>query len=415
MTSIRSMCLSNHPGFDLGGTLWFQNLTDFPRGVLGSTFPILIASLHYINVQISFQTVQLANLRGMLGLLAKYYKLYLDILAIPLLLVGFYIPQGSLVYWTTNSLFTLFQQLSLKNTYVRAELGLPALKVLEKKTIAPENIPPESCSSIDIEVSVESLPPEKLLELALQELAAGNQDRALPLLRIATEKDPDLVRALIAMGQTLCSKGSFVESAEYFERAIPKIEEEDALLVLACFGAGVSHILQGNKQEGIKHLKRIAELREPDEPMDKACYHKGLVMLGSTLFQEGEKAEAVKYLRIAATYDPAVNAYVKECEDAMEVTNQIRRLVGILVRTNEGDSRDIRHDDSGLGTDDHAYLPLCSFAYACEGRFPQTGTPEIANATQARPCWIGRRNRMPWGRLIPRSHPLRERLGIAAS
>lgn len=42
----------------------------------------------------------------------------------------------------------------------------------------------------------------------------------------------------------------------------------------------------------------------------------------STLFQEGEKAEAVKYLRIAATYDPAVNAYVKECEDAMEVTNQ---------------------------------------------------------------------------------------------
>lgn len=30
---------------------------------------------------------------------------------------------------------------------------------------------------------------------------------------------------------------------------------------------------------------------------------------------EGEKSEAVKYLRIAATYDPAVSAYIKECEE----------------------------------------------------------------------------------------------------
>nr|CAD1835501.1 unnamed protein product [Ananas comosus var. bracteatus] len=65
-----------------------------------------------------------------------------------------------------------------------------------------------------------------------------------------------------------------------------------------------------------------------------------------------------------------------------------KRLVGILVRANEEDSRGIRHDDSELGTDDHACLPLCSFAHACEGRSPQAGTPEIANVTQARPCGI---------------------------
>nr|CAD1837692.1 unnamed protein product [Ananas comosus var. bracteatus] len=52
---------------------------------------------------------------------------------------------------------------------------------------------------------------------------------------------------------------------------------------------------------------------------------------------------------------------------------------------------------SWLDTIDHACLPLCSFAHACEGRSPQAGTPEIAYATQARPCRIGRRNRMPWG------------------
>nr|CAD1818456.1 unnamed protein product [Ananas comosus var. bracteatus] len=44
-----------------------------------------------------------------------------------------------------------------------------------------------------------------------------------------------------------------------------------------------------------------------------------------------------------------------------------------------------------------AFLPLCSFAHACEGRSLQAGTPEIAIATYARPCGIGRRSGLPWG------------------
>ncbi|XP_031263107.1 probable disease resistance protein At4g27220 [Pistacia vera] len=32
-------------GFDRGGTLWFQNLTEFPHGLLGAIFPIVIAAL----------------------------------------------------------------------------------------------------------------------------------------------------------------------------------------------------------------------------------------------------------------------------------------------------------------------------------------------------------------------------------
>nr|CAD1833656.1 unnamed protein product [Ananas comosus var. bracteatus] len=61
-----------------------------------------------------------------------------------------------------------------------------------------------------------------------------------------------------------------------------------------------------------------------------------------------------------------------------------------------------RHDDIGLETNDYACLPLYSFTHACEGRSPEAGTPEIAIATYAHPCGIGRRNGMPWGRLIPR-------------
>nr|CAD1820295.1 unnamed protein product [Ananas comosus var. bracteatus] len=60
------------------------------------------------------------------------------------------------------------------------------------------------------------------------------------------------------------------------------------------------------------------------------------------------------------------------------------------------------YDDIELEMDDYAYLSLCSFVHACEGLYPQAGTPEIANAAQARPCEIGCRNGMPWGRLIPK-------------
>ncbi|XP_009415959.2 ALBINO3-like protein 2, chloroplastic [Musa acuminata AAA Group] len=316
MTSIRRMCLDNHPGFDTGGMLWFQNLTDFPSGTLGFVFPILISGLHYVNVQISFRTIRSRNLRGILGLLTKYYKVYLDIMAIPLLFIGFHIPQGSLVYWVTNSSLTLFQLLALKNSFIRMKLGLRDEKVPLREQVSSEKVLPENNIHLT-EISVDTLSPQKLLDIALEDLAAGRRNEAIPLLEMAIEKDPELVRALIAKGQILCSQGSLVEAAKYFENAISKIQdEEDPFLLIATFGAGVSHLWQGNKLEGIKHLKRIAELKEPESPANKSCYHQGLVILGSTLFEEGKKSEAAKYLRIAATYDPGVSVYLKECEEA---------------------------------------------------------------------------------------------------
>nr|CAD1838452.1 unnamed protein product [Ananas comosus var. bracteatus] len=51
--------------------------------------------------------------------------------------------------------------------------------------------------------------------------------------------------------------------------------------------------------------------------------------------------------------------------------------------------------------DDHACLPLCSFAQACEGRSLQADTPELAYATSCSPVRIGHRSGLPWVRLIP--------------
>nr|CAD1823527.1 unnamed protein product [Ananas comosus var. bracteatus] len=75
-----------------------------------------------------------------------------------------------------------------------------------------------------------------------------------------------------------------------------------------------------------------------------------------------------------------------------------RRVVDNFVRRNEG-FRLFRHEDLVLMTDFYAYLPLCSFAHACEGRSLQAGTPKIAIVTCL--CGIGRRSGLPWGRLIP--------------
>nr|XP_023905642.1 ALBINO3-like protein 2, chloroplastic [Quercus suber] len=109
MTSIRRMSLDHHPGFDCGGALWFQNLTEFSHGVSGPIFPLLIAGLHYINVQISFGTSSVRNVTGPLDLLAKFFKFYLNFLTLPLFFIGYCIPQGSLVYWVTNSSFSVIQ------------------------------------------------------------------------------------------------------------------------------------------------------------------------------------------------------------------------------------------------------------------------------------------------------------------
>lgn len=346
MASIRSMCLSNHPGLDNGGILWFNNLTEFPHGALGPVFPILVAGLHYLNVQISFQKSQAKHYPGVLGLLAKYYRIYLDIMAIPLFLIAYVVPQGSLVYWTTNGLFHVAQQLSLRNDTVCKMLGLPdtgalagntspkslheGQKIMQRWPLGDSHMQSKLGSSttpkfmfedskiMDENVSAESSSPEELLEQALQYLGTGCQDQAVPLIRTAIEKNPDLHVALIGMGQTLFSNKLFPEASLCFEHAIPKIEEQDPLLVLAYFSAGLSRKSQGDKETAIKLLQRLTQLKEPEQMMNKACYFKGFIALGSILLNEGRKSEAAKYLQVAIAYDPGVERFLKECEEAME-------------------------------------------------------------------------------------------------
>ncbi|KAJ7978240.1 ALBINO3-like protein 2, chloroplastic [Quillaja saponaria] len=324
MTSIRKMSLDDHPGFDLGGALWFQNLTELPHGILGSIFPLLIASLHYINVQISFQRSFSEKDDGLFSSLAKYYKSYLHLLSLPILFAGYCIPQGSLVYWVTNSSLTVIQQLSLRHPAVRAKLWLPDQN---SPTTASEDIVTPKTMSLDSpnkwgKIPVQDLSPKELVSLSVPFLSNKDIESAVPLLKLALDKDPEYVRALIMMGQTLLQKGLPAEATEHLERAVSKLflaghptdVEGTDLLILASQWAGLAWIRQGKMAEGLVHLERVANLKEPEDPLSKAHYFDGLLLFASALSNSGRKAEATNYLRLAAAYNPAYKEYLEQSE-----------------------------------------------------------------------------------------------------
>lgn len=325
------MSLDHYPGFDCGGALWFQNLTEFPHGVSGPIFPLLIAGLHYVNVQVSFGTSSVRNVTGPFDILAKYYKIYLDLLTLGIFFIGYCIPQGSLVYWLTNSSLTVIQQLCLKHPVVRAKLGLPDKAAPTAAAISGETVAAPITSIISPtkkqKISVQNLSPKELLALSVQLLSKGQKERAVPLLRLALDKDPDYVRALLVMGQTLLQNGQPAEATEYLERAISKLffaadpadVENVDLLILSSQWAGVAYIRQGKNAEGIIHLERVASLKEPEDPKSKVHYFDGLVLLASALYNEGRKTEAANYLRFAAAYNPAYNEYLEQCENDEDV------------------------------------------------------------------------------------------------
>ncbi|RZB53362.1 ALBINO3-like protein 2, chloroplastic isoform C [Glycine soja] len=272
MISIRKMSLDGHPGFDCGGALWFQNLTELSHGYSGFIFPFLIAGLHYVTVQISFRKPLVAETRDIFDLLAKFYKQYLDFLTIPIAITGFCIPQGSQLYWVTNSSLTLIQQITLRHPAVLAKLGLldnsqkgaseqiaasktapsPGLQdniptAATKETVSPEKNPLDSPEKWH-RIPIEEMSPKELVTLAVPFLNSDDKESAIPLLKLALDKDPDYVRALVLMGRVLLLKHVNDEANEYFERAISKLSlaghsadaEEVDLLILSSQWAGIA-------------------------------------------------------------------------------------------------------------------------------------------------------------------------------
>ncbi|ESQ38857.1 hypothetical protein EUTSA_v10022463mg [Eutrema salsugineum] len=334
MASIRKMSLNGHPGFDSGGALWFQNLSDLPAGSFGPVFPVLIALFHYINIQISFDSSTVRQTTGLTGLLMRYYKLYLEILSVPLFFVGYAIPQGSLVYWVTNSSVNILQQLSLKHPTVSAKLGLlsqgPSPGVEHSMEISESVIKYVDSELKEHTLSLQTLTPEELLSFSVQVLSKGDKETTVQLLRLALEKDPGYVRGLVLMGQTLLQKTQLSEATEFLELAISKLldgaasdAEDVELLMLVSQWAGAAYVQQGNMKSGITHLERVAKLKEPGDPKSKEHYFEALLLLSSALYKEGQSHEAAKILRVVVDHNPSYKPLLEQCEDENELVSDL--------------------------------------------------------------------------------------------
>ncbi|GER28335.1 cytochrome oxidase biogenesis protein [Striga asiatica] len=326
LMSVRRMSLEHHPGFDTGGMLWFHNLTEYPHGALGLVFPFFIAGLHFTNIQISFQKSSLQQAPGSFRLLLKLYKIYLQVLTLPILIAAFNVPQGSLVYWLTNSSLSLIQLLCLRHPGFLEYLGLPTKNA---PVLAPPNKERGSSEVADImiltktgEIPAVDLSPAVLVAYSVKILTDGHKDTAIRLLRLALTKDPGNVRALLIMGQTVLQDKQYAEAAGWLENAVSKLleagyptgVEEVDLLILSSMWAGIANVHQGKVEEGLLHLERIAQLEEPEHPKSKAHYYDGLLVLSSALLTVDRKADALAYLHKAVAYDPAYSVYLDDFE-----------------------------------------------------------------------------------------------------
>ncbi|VFQ65706.1 unnamed protein product [Cuscuta campestris] len=326
LTTMRRMSLDHHNGFECGGILWFQNLTEVPNGALGPILPILISGLHFINVQVSFRDLSVTKVNGTFALLSKYYKMYLEILAVPILFISFNLPHGNAVYWLCNSSLTLLQQVSLRHPYVRKILKLPDKDVSVRAAIPKK----EDCDDTQVmdtstetqEISAESLSAQELVNIATKFFADGKKDVARQLMQLALDKNPDYARALILSRNKQMDGGLSSDTQELLQSCISDlllnakpVEAEDANhLILSSQWAGVACIQQGKHEEGIAHLEKVALMKEPEDPNAKSHYYDALLMYSGALYTVGRKAEAAKYLRIICAYDPSCISFLKKCE-----------------------------------------------------------------------------------------------------
>lgn len=326
ISTIHIMSRNHHPGFDSGGMLWFYNLAEYPHGLWGPTFPLLVSALHYLNVQVSFGRMSIGRASGSFGKLVKLYQVYLELLTIPILFGTFNLAQGPLICWLTNSSFTLIQQLVISHPDVRGKLGLPDKEAPvpeDQDKIVKHGMTDTVQSGLAGESSVDSLSPKELVALSVKYMSSGLQDEATSTLRLALDKDPEYVRALLIMGRMLLQKNLIGEGIEYLERAISKlviaglpVESEDIdLLILSSMWAGIAYSQQGKFKEGMMHLERLTSLEEPTDSISRKHYYEGLLMLSSALLSAGRKAEALEHLRRAAAYDPErYTGFLEQCE-----------------------------------------------------------------------------------------------------
>uniref|UniRef100_A0A803L4B3 ALBINO3-like protein 2, chloroplastic n=1 Tax=Chenopodium quinoa TaxID=63459 RepID=A0A803L4B3_CHEQI len=309
MASIRKMSLDLYPGFDTEGILWFQNLTEVPNGPFGPILPLLIAVVQEVfgisNITDAIFRISYAPGKSCLLGDQQFSK-----------------PYSEAETDHLASLVAMNENLCLQNPAIRQRLGVPLPSKGKNVDVDHEkNVSGSALLDAPTEhghVSAFNLSSEQLVNLSVSYLCAGRVNRALPLLRLALDKDPECYSALTVMGQTMLQLKDYENAAEYLESAISKISlakptdaESIDFLIQASMSAGAAYYRQGKVAESFTHFERMKDIEVPEEATVKDRYYEGIMCFASFLRIEGRKEESDKYLRMACAYDPKYSVYLE--------------------------------------------------------------------------------------------------------
>ena len=340
-------------GLSTGGMFWFKDLTQpaidlttlmAPMGPYGAVLPVLTAAALFANVNLNFSAAA-AQSRGM-----TMFKLLLEWMTLPMLVIGLQLPQAMHCYWLTSSAFALAQNTCFGTAFARKALGTDVLMQVTREMINAERgggggdalsgegalvpMDPRALELVKAAAKARSENKNTLaVNLLLQAVRVGSEagedenvestssaeavassslaDSATPLRAENLAKAHPSV--LFALGQTYAVLKEWKKSAlayEYSARAEPDpIRRSRALM-----GAGVARARLGDLDMASEALGEANRLNGTDASIK--------VALASALKLNGEPERALDVLREAAAIQPDIEErYIAPLE--RELTSRV--------------------------------------------------------------------------------------------
>lgn len=312
-------------GLNVGGAAWFSDLTvpavdammmTAPMGPYGGILPVLTAAALFANVNANFAAAA-QNSRGM-----TIFKLCLEWMTLPMLVVGLQLPQAVHCYWLSSSVFALAQNRALSTPFAREALGVNKLAEATREIAtsrgsgAGEHVP-MSAKVLELVKSAAKARAENnnplAVNLLLQAVRADEAQSSSDAEASAPIRGEDLGKAhpsvLFALGQTYAVLKDWKKSALAYEYSA-RVEPDPSQRSRALMGAGVARARVGDLGMAGEALGEANRLNPSDASIK--------VALASALKLNGDPERALEILREAAELQPDVEErYVKPLEQEL--------------------------------------------------------------------------------------------------
>ncbi|KAI5059474.1 hypothetical protein GOP47_0025793, partial [Adiantum capillus-veneris] len=287
--SLRRMSLEQHLGFDMGGILWFKDLTAPGQGLVGAVLPLLVAAVYFGNVHVLFQGHPIR--KGLWGDFEKALKTVLKCSTLFIFWFTCSAPQALQVFLVPHSVMTFSQTVLFQNEKFLTQVVGPRKNAAVKAPVASSGHHTTTLSSY-----------EKLLKDAGPRFNSGKISQAIELLKDAIKEEPEKGEAYALLGLVYKTQEDWENSAFYYKQAISKGKTDD-FKIAAYAGCGLALLKEGMVMECIETLRPIRSFQAPEHPDSRHCYYASLVILGRALLEAGLKEESQEVVRLYKDLD----------------------------------------------------------------------------------------------------------------